>query len=334
MSLDLLTKIIAYAILKTMAQYISVDIGGTQLRAARFLPGDMHPTQVLRSSTKGTASDDPQETSLDRLITLIQTIWPQNDEVLTISVAAPGPVNPEKGVLLNAPNIPGWINIPLKQILEERFNTPVLTGNDANMAALGEWKYGAGTGHHHMIYLTISTGIGGGVITNDQLLIGVNGLAGELGHITIMQDGPLCGCGHRGHLEALASGTAIARWVAEEISQGVISSIPPKQKITARLVFEAAQAGDSLCINALARAGYFIGQALANLLHIFNPSAIVIGGGVSRSGRLILEPMKQSLQEHVLNTSYLQELTIDTAALGDEAGLIGAYVLGQTYFPG
>lgn len=316
-----------------MAQYLSLDIGGTQLRAASFLPGDIRPNKVLRSSTKGTVSGDPRETALDRLIKLIQNIWPQDDKVLTISVAAPGPVNPEKGVLLNAPNIPGWINIPLKQILEDRFDTPVITGNDANMAALGEWKYGAGAGHHHMIYLTVSTGIGGGVIINDQLLVGAEGLAGELGHITIMQDGPLCGCGQRGHLEALASGTAIAKWVADEISQGVISSIPSNQKISARLVSEAAQAGDRLCIAALARAGYFIGQGLANLLHIFNPSAIVIGGGVSRSGKLLLEPMKQSMHEHVLNISYLQDLKIDTAALGDEAGLIGAYVLGQTQFP-
>ena len=171
------------------------------------------------------------------------------------------------------------------------------------------------------------------MIINDQLLIGAKGLAGELGHITVMQDGPLCSCGQRGHLEALASGTAIAQWVTDEISQGAISSIQSQPKITARMVSDAAQAGDQLCAAALARPGYFIGQALANFLHTFNPSMIVIGGGVSRSGELLLEPMKASLQEHIMNTSFLEDLTIKTAALGDETGLIGAFVLGQTQFP-
>lgn len=325
--------LLAYAILMNMAQYISVDIGGTQLRAACFSPGNIQPNKVLRSSTKGTPGDDPQETSLDRLKMLIQKIWPDQNDILTISVAVPGPVNPHTGILLKAPNIPGWNNIPLRQILEEYFHTPVLLGNDANLAALGEWKYGAGIGHHNMIYLTVSTGIGGGVIINDQLLIGENGLAGELGHITVMQDGPLCGCGQRGHLEALSSGTAIAQWVTDEIVQGARSTIKSSHKITTQMVAEAAQSGDALCIAALARAGYFIGQALANYLHIFNPSMVVIGGGVSRSGHLLLEPMKQSLGEHVMNSDFLKELTIKPAAFGDEAGLIGAFVLGQTQFP-
>lgn len=317
-----------YAILTSMGKHLSVDIGGTQLRAALFSPGNFHPEVIMRSSTNA-----QQSTALDRLIDLLLKVWPENEEVISISVAAPGPVNPSKGIVLNTPNIPGWNNLPLKQILEEKFRRPVLLGNDANIAALGEWKYGAGRGHHHMIYLTVSTGIGGGVIVNDQLLVGVDGLAGEFGHMTIMENGPLCGCGHHGHLEALASGTAIARWVTEQISQGAKSSISAQQKITARMVAEAGQAGDQLSITAFAQAGYYIGQALANLLHIFNPSIIVIGGGVSRSGNLLIEPLNRSLHKHVLSASYLQNLSIETAALGDEAGLIGAYALSQSNYP-
>lgn len=316
-----------------MSQYIAVDVGGTQLRAASFSPGSIHPNLVMRSNTKIVDLKSSEETTLDRLIALIERIWPENEEVLALSVAVPGPVNPFTGILLNAPNIPEWTNLPLRRILNDHFQTPVTLGNDANMAALCEWKYGTGVGHHHMIYLTISTGIGGGVIINDQLLTGANGLAGELGHITVMQDGPLCGCGQRGHLESLASGTAIAKWVCDEIHQGVVSSIKPEEKITARLVSEAAQKGDRLCIAALERSGYFVGQALATFLHIFNPSMIVIGGGVSRSGKFFLQPIKESLQEHVMNQSFLQDLSIETAAFGDEAGLIGAFVLGQTEFP-
>ncbi len=170
-------------------------------------------------------------------------------------------------------------------------------------------------------------------MNNDQLLVGANGLAGELGHVTVMQDGPLCGCGQRGHLESLASGTALANWVANEISQGAHTSLPSDQRITARMVSEAAQKGDALCIAALARSGYYMGQALANYLHIFNPSIIVIGGGVSRSGQLLLDPMSDSLHEHIMNSTYLEYLKITTAKFGDDAGLIGAFVLGQTHYP-
>ncbi len=144
-----------------MIQYLCVDIGGTQLRAACFSANNIEPLRILRSNTKASPSDDPKESTLDRLESLIERIWPVDDQIVAISVAAPGPVNPYSGILLEAPNIPGWENIPLRQILEDKFQIPVLLGNDANMAALGEWKYGAGVGHHHMIYLTVSTGIGG-----------------------------------------------------------------------------------------------------------------------------------------------------------------------------
>lgn len=314
-----------------MSLFIASDVGGTQLRAALFSQDSLEPIQIVRAPTQ-----DPDSTSaappLDRLRDLIASIYPQNKPVTAISVAAPGPINPEKGLVLEAPNIPGWINVPLRQALEDVFHVPVMIGNDANLAALGEWRYGNGRGHHHLIYLTISTGIGGGIIVNDQLLLGVNGLAGEVGHVTVMQDGPLCGCGQRGHLEALASGPSIAQWVQDEISQGAHTSLPVTAQVTAKLVAEAAQKGDPLCVAALARAGYFIGQALADYLHIFNPSAIVIGGGVSQAGPLLFEPMQQSLEEHVLAPGYLEDLVIVPAALGDEVGLYGALALALTGF--
>ncbi len=317
-----------------MGYYLAVDIGGTQLRAALFSPGSFTAKQITRCKTQYLSEDTWGKTPLDRLQTLISSIWPSDEEVIAISVAAPGPTNPFTGVIVEAPNIPGWLNIPLRQILQDRFATPVLLGNDANLAALGEWKYGTGRGHHNLLYITISTGIGGGVIIDDRLLVGANGLAGELGHITVMQDGPLCGCGQRGHLEAVASGTAIAHWVKDEISQGVSSSLDPGETITAKLVSQHAHRGDLLCIAALARAGHFMGQAVANYLHIFNPSMIVLGGGVSRSGELFLDPLRQSLQENLMNKHYLDQFELAAATFGDEAGLIGALVLGQSEFPG
>ncbi len=321
-----------YAILGTMDYYIAVDIGGTQLRAACYPPDSLKPVTLARLPTQDPDRAPTASIPLERLKDLIASILPDGP-VTTISVAAPGPVDPFRGVLREAPNIPGWVDIPLQSILEERFGVPVVIGNDANLAALGEWKYGAGQGHHHMIYLTISTGIGGGIIIDDRLLLGAHGLAGELGHITIVPDGPLCGCGGRGHLEALASGTAIARWVQAQLASGASSSVASIPSLTSRHVYEAARQGDALCVAALARAGTFIGQALADFILIFNPSIVVFGGGVSRSGEFLFAPLRKALEKSVLSPHYLDDLILTTAAFGDDVGLVGALALGRTMHP-
>ena len=307
-----------------MSYHIAADVGGTQLRAACYATDSLKPFQVKRIATQVVGS-----TPLERLKTLIASVWPENQGVDAIGIAAPGPLDSNEGVVMAAPNIPGWVDLPLRKHLEDRFQIPVVVGNDANLAAVGEWKYGAGKGHHHLIYLTVSTGIGGGVIIDDRLLLGDRGLAAELGHVTVLHDGPLCGCGQRGHLEAIASGTAIARWVEEELKRGSVSSLVNERPVTAKAVSKAAHAGDKLAIAALERAGRFIGQALADYLHIFNPTAVIIGGGVSLSGNLLLDPLCESLKKHVLTRHYLDRLTIAPAALGDDAGLMGALALAR-----
>jgi glucokinase len=308
-----------------MSHYIAVDIGGTQIRAALYPSNSQHPIKIDRTSTR-----HPTGTPLERLVDLIAAIWPQEEKIAAIGVAAPGPLDPFEGVIREAPNIPGWVDVPLRNHVEKRFGVPVALGNDANLAALGEWKYGAGKGHHHLIYITVSTGIGGGVIIDDQLLLGLNGLAAELGHVTVLPDGPLCGCGQRGHLEALSSGTGIARWVEEQLSLGAKSSLTCGQPITAKMVGMAAQAGDGLALSAIERAGSYLGLALANYLHIFNPSIIILGGGVSQLGPLLMDPMWVAIKKNALSHYYLEHLTITRAALGDEAGLIGALALAHT----
>lgn len=311
-----------------MSFHIAIDIGGTQLRAACYSSDRLSPITLRRIFTK-----DSQSTPLERLKNLIQSVWPENQTVSAIGLAAPGPVDIQRGVILNAPNIPGWENLPLCQLLEERFDTPAVIGNDANMAALGEWKYGAGRGHHDLLYMTISTGIGGGIIVDDRLLLGARGLAAEIGHVTIIPDGPLCNCGQRGHLEAIAAGPAIARWVEDRLSSGAVSSLLNEQPVTAKAVSQAAKQGDELARQALETAGNFIGLAMTNFVHIFNPTAIIIGGGVSLSGDLILEPISKSLKKYVMNPQYLDNLVINSAAFGDEAGLLGALTLARNFRP-
>lgn len=311
-----------------MSSYIAIDIGGTRLRAAVYPAEGLTADEVTRIHTQGDG-----EKPLERLIELIEDVWPKHTPVQAIGVAVPGPTDPFTGRVIDAPNIPGWENLPLKQILEERFGAPVALGNDANMAALAEWRYGAGKGHHHLLYLTISTGIGSGIIINDQLLLGAHGLAAELGHTTVLAEGPPCGCGQPGHLEALASGTATARWVNEQIRQGVRSRLAEEGHITGKSISRAAEMGDTLAIQALERAGYYAGIALASFLHIFNPTAIIIGGGFSQSGALLLNPLRQALAQYVMAPQYLEDLLIAPALFGDEAGLVGAVALARGQYP-
>lgn len=305
-----------------METYICIDIGGTNIRAALFPKGEIKPLLQERITTQG-----ENQTAEERLVEIIKRIWPQKDTVQAMVVAAPGYIDTQKGVILKAVNIPDWVDLPLKKNLENIFNTQVFLGNDARLAALGEWRYGSARGHHDVLYLTISTGIGGGVIIKDQMLMGSQGIATELGHVVINSNGEMCSCGHKGHLEALASGKSIVEYVRTRIAAGESSSLVEKNIISAKEIFQAAKTGDQLAIDAFKRAGRFLGIGVANYLHIFNPSCVVLGGGVIQSGDLIMKPFRASLEEHILDNEYLKKLAITTAQLGDNAGLIGGLVL-------
>lgn len=304
-----------------MEIYVVSDIGGTQIRVASYEAESLNPINLKKIPTQAKG-----QLPVDRLIKLIHEIK-QNHTIKAIAVAAPGFLDPDLGIVYEAPNIPGWENYPLRKILEDEFNIPIFLGNDANLAALGEWKFGAGIGHSNLLYLTISTGIGSGAILNNNLLLGHKGLAGEFGHVTVLPDGPMCGCGKHGHIEAVASGTGILNYVNEQISAGRTSILRNLEKITGKDVSQAAQDGDTLAIEAYNRAGYYLGIALANFLHMLNPSIVIFGGGVSSSGELLFEPMRKSLEERLISPAYLEGLTFTTAQLGDDVGLKGALAL-------
>lgn len=310
-----------------MTSHIAIDIGGTRMRAATYATDSLTPITVNRIKTRKKNSP-PQE----RLNKLINSVWPDDDKVAAIGIAVPGPVNCATGVLEKAPNVPELTGLPIVDCLEEEFKVPVFLGNDANLAALGEWKFGGGRGHEHLVYLTISTGIGSGVIISNQLFSGARGFAPELGHTMLLPDGPLCGCGVRGHLEALASGTAISKWVAEQISKGAETRIlppPPDELIPGSMIAEAAQQGDILALQAYNRAGKFLGQAIADFLHTFNPTIVVLGGGVSQSYSLFSETLHESIKTHLMIPNYLDDFTIALAELGDDVGLMGALALAR-----
>jgi len=310
-------------IIAPMTLTIAVDIGGTHIRVAAYEPNSTTP--IAHHKTKSLAD---QPGVFDRLVEAIKQVW-QDGQVSAIGIASPGPLDPHAGVILDTPNILEWDNFPLAAKLTEQFNVPVHLDNDANMAGLGEWQYGAGKGHRDLVYLTISTGIGGGVISGNQLLQGYRGMGAELGHMLIDPNGPLCGCGKHGHIESFASGPSIVRYFDEQIKAGQKSSLQSHPNLGTAELAEAALTGDSLAISAFSRAGHYLGIAVANFLAIFDPSILIFGGGVSQVGDLLFKPFEESLREYVFHPHYMDDLVITKAALGDDAGLLGALALAR-----
>jgi len=304
-----------------METYIVSDVGGTQIRVAAFDVSTLAMVAQKKILTQGQGLH-PTE----RLVNVIMNVG-KKFEIKAIAIAVPGFLDPENGMIIEAPNIPEWINLPLRDIIKDFFNVPVFIGNDANLAALGEWKFGAGIGHKNILYLTISTGIGSGVIIDNHLLQGERGLAAEFGHVTILPDGPICGCGKPGHIEALSSGTAIGNYVKDQIALGRNSTLKDFPNPTGTDIFNAALRGDDLAMESFKRAGEYLGIALANFLHMLNPSIVIFGGGVSQAGEFLFKPMRDSLEDAIISKEYLKNLIITTAKLGDDVGLRGALAL-------
>jgi glucokinase len=307
-----------------MDSTVAIDIGATRMRAGSYTKKSIEPIQYNQIPTRSEGM--PIE---DRLVNLIESVWPEDYEVKSIAAACPGPLDPINGIVVEPPNIPEWRYFPIQEFLQSTFDIPTAINNDANLAAYGEWTFGAGKGHSNLIYLTISTGIGGGIIIDNKLLSGVAGYAGELGHMTINPQGPVCSCGKVGHLEAIASGPSIVRWIKTRLEDESLQEHFPEGDLTAKQISEAAESGNELAIAAYERAGKYIGLAIADLLHIFNTSLVIIGGGVSRAGDLLFEPIRHSVHESVISDVYLDNLQILPAALGDDSGILGALVLSR-----
>lgn len=313
-----------------MKHYIGVDLGGTNIRAARFAAGTTGPSARAQQPTQAEAGP---EAVIERILATIREVMPPEGEpVIGVGIGAPGPLNPFSGVILKAANLPGWKDVPLKRIVEEQLGVPTFLGNDANLACLAEWKHGAGRGFSDVLYMTVSTGIGGGIIAGGRMLLGAKGLAGEVGHTHALGEGPVCGCGQRGHLEAMANGAAIARTAAGLVRAGRESALREMcggdwNRITTEMVAEAARAGDGLAREVLAEAGTYLGRGLASLMHILNPGIVVIGGGVAQSGDLLLEPIRAAIRQYSQSEEYWRDVPVTPAALGEDVGLLGAMAL-------
>jgi glucokinase len=246
-------------------------------------------------------------------------------------VGSPGPLDSRAGIVVAPPNLPGWRDVPLERLLEDSLGIPVFLEKDTNAAAVGEHRFGAGQGADHMIYVTVGTGIGGGLILDGELYGGTRGMAGEVGHVTIVPDGPVCGCGNRGCLEAMASGTAITRDARRRVTAGVSTLMldlagGDVEEITAKVVARAADRGDEEAQRILAQAMAYLGIGMANLVNLFNPQLIVIGGGLTNIGEALFEPVRRAIDERAFR-SPAEVVRVVPAALGDKVGVLGAAVV-------
>ncbi len=307
---------------------VAVDLGGTHIRAALAdANGKFH-----QPARRDTLADQGPEIVLSRIFDAIREVAPDFSNVRGIGLGAPGPLDPWSGVILSAPNLPGMIDFPIKERLEKEFNVPSFVGNDANLGAVGEHRYGAGRGVSHMIYMTISTGIGGGIIADNKLYLGARGLAGEVGHQTLQAHGPRCSCGNVGCLEVLAAGPAIARNAQEALQAGRKSKIRERVKdditvITAKEVVNSARDDDALAKEILERAGFYIGLGIVNLLHEFDSQLFVIGGGVATNAWDFLYPsIRATLDKHAM-PAMREGVRVAQAALGSDSVLAGAVAL-------
>lgn len=307
---------------------LAIDLGGTKIvtalvdRKGRIISRDRRETEARKglSAVVGRMIDAVSKVTKGDGATV--------GEITVVGIAAPGPIDVESGLVTTPPNLPGWKDVPLRQMIQDELGLPTTLENDANAAALAEHRFGAGRGTAHMIYVTASTGIGGGFVVNGQLNRGATGAAGEIGHMTIVAQGPYCSCGNRGCLEALASGTAIARRARERVARGVPTLIAElaegdRDRISAKLVAQAAAQGDIEAQEILNDAMNYLGVGMANLVNLFNPELIVIGGGLTNMGDPLFDSVRRVIDRRAFPAA-AQAVKVVPAYLGEDVGVLGA----------
>jgi glucokinase len=310
---------------------IGIDIGGTKIAGALV---DAHGKIVLEERVPSPAGDP--EAMVDAVVGLIERLS-ANHEVIGAGVAAAGFIDADQSTIIYAPNI-SWRNEPFKAKLEAKLDIPVIIENDANAAGWAEYRYGAGRGYKHMIMLTIGTGVGGAVIADSHMLRGGFGIAGELGHLRVVPDGLACGCGQHGCLESYASGSALLRAAKELAASGDPAGKRFREieteagQLTGLEVYKAILENDEGALRLLSDLGSWLGQAIGSLVAVLDPEVVVIGGGVSAAGDLLLNPIREAYLAHLPARGYRPELKITTAEFVNDAGVVGAADLVRVAF--
>ena len=307
------------------------DMGGTNTRVALV----DETGSILHRRSERTRADAGRDAVMKRLAEALEEVasTAEASSIAGVGLSVASPVDPATGEMYNPPNLhgEGWHLFSPKSYLQDRLGFPVSLANDATLGAMGEHAFGAGRGSDNMIYMTVSTGIGGGVIVDGRLYTGYKGFAGEIGHITIDRNGPTCNCGNVGCLEVMASGTAVARMAHERLSAGEASSLLETAEgntsaIDARMVADAAKAGDSLAQSLMHEVATNLGVGIVSLMHVFDPELIVIGGGMSQNLDMLLPDIDREIQRHAM--AHLRDRRpVVKSELGDDVSLLGAAAL-------
>lgn len=306
---------------------VGIDMGATHVT---ILVTD-YSARVVREMDEPLDINEGPTVCLPRVEALVHQILAEAGlslkDISAVGAGVPGPVVAGVGVM-GPPIMPGWDGYPIRDDLAKRFGVPVSLSNDAELGAIGEWAYGAGRGERDLAYIKVGTGIGAGLLLDGQIYRGATGSSGEIGHITIEENGPICTCGNRGCLEALAGGRAIANRAIQEINNGrrtLLTEISPVSQIRSRDVIAAARRGDLLSQQIVSEAGVHLGTALASLVNLFNPSMVVVGGGVAQIGDLLLEPIRETVHQRSLLPAS-RSVRITSALLGRRSSAMGAVV--------
>ncbi len=309
---------------------IGIDVGGTNVKIA--LVND--EGKILYSNSVPTRAEMGYEYTVNNIKQAIYDLLKETKlepkDIQGMGFGFPGQVDYKAGIVRNAPNIPGWVEIPIAKIFEDEFHIPTRVDNDVRCAALGELNYGAGKGCENLICITVGTGIGSGLVVNGKLVRGASNAAGEIGHIKLqMNGGPICGCGDTGCLEAFASGPAIVALAEDYIKGGKSTKyreLANGAPITPYIVCEAAKAGDPVAQRIFTIIGEYIGIGMASVVNLLNPEKIIIGGGVADAGEYLLNPLSETLKKRAMKIAG-ETVKIVHAELGNTAGVIGASLL-------
>ncbi|CAN5289897.1 ROK family protein [soil metagenome] len=311
-------------------QVIAIDLGGTNIRCA-LVRADGHVEK--RESVRTHAEAGP-DAVIARIADVIGLVSVGCGGDVPVGIASPGPLDPRTGTILFTPNLPGWRDVPLVARVEASTGRRIALQNDGNCGALGEAAFGSARGVRNLVYLALGTGIGGGVISNGVLIDGAQGYGAEVGHVVVALDGPRCTCGSVGCLEAYTSGWAIRReaeLVATTADGDRLKELAGNGDLHAGVVAEAASEGHPASLEIMNRAGRALGAAMGAFANIFNPSMIVVGGGVASIGETLLRPARAALLEHSF-VDMRRELTVTYSSLGKDTGLLGAAALALRTF--
>ncbi|MCI9304647.1 ROK family protein [Clostridium sp.] len=305
---------------------IGVDLGGTKIYTALVdLEGN-----IIKEKTVETLAHEGEQAVMGRIIDTINYVIDGTDKDLirAIGIGSPGPLDVKNGVIIETANLP-FKNFEIVKTIKEEYELPTYLDNDANVATLGEFMFGAGKGTENMVFITASTGIGGGAVLNGKLFRGATGNALEVGHMTVSTEGPRCGCGNLGCAEALGSGTAIGRRAKEAVSTNVKTSLKNYDNVTSKEVFKEAANGDRVAKNILNTSLTYLGIAVANTITNFDPEKVVVGGGVVNGGDIVIDTIRNVVEERCM-AAFVENCKIEKAVLGGKAGVLGAAALAIT----